>query len=111
MKFSGDSEELDQGIRQTVLWLNENGFNTTDSGDGVSKLAAGWPPEEVLDFAHVFMFCNSTDLISEAQRLLKLLSSVGIESRPNMVEASYDPANESAMIMLQGVDDSYLPRG
>lgn len=32
-----DPSALDPGIRRTILWLRARGFNTTDSGDGVSK--------------------------------------------------------------------------
>lgn len=33
-----DYSELDPGICYVVQWLREAGFNTSDSGDGVSKL-------------------------------------------------------------------------
>ena len=37
-----DYGELDPGIRETVRRLNEEGFETCDSGDGVSKFEKGW---------------------------------------------------------------------
>ena len=53
---------LDPGIRETVRLLRDAGFETTDSGDGVSKPEVG----RCLSFGHVFIEVSPDKLISEA---------------------------------------------
>lgn len=98
-----DLEPLDPGIRETVRFLREHGFDTCDSGDGATKFVDprwrvdGKLPEEVLDFPHVAMRVRPGDLVSEADRLLGLLTSIGIDLSPigpvggPSLQASYDP--------------------
>ncbi len=84
-----DYESLDVGIREIVRVAREHGFNTTDSGDGVSK------PEDERVFHVPHVACSTTrdSLISEAERLADLL---GAEWR---IEASYCP-NDGSVILL-----------
>lgn len=103
-----DYDALDPGIRETVRRLNGMCFKTTDSGDGVSKLADG---AEVLDVPHVFMRVPADQLVSEADRLRNELEAAGICVEPVghssiYIQANYDPSDGSAMIMLFGVSDS-----
>jgi hypothetical protein len=106
--MTGDQEKaLDPGIRQTVKWLQDNGFVTTDSGDGVSKteaIATG----EALGFPHVFMMCSPDTLFVEAHRLYDLLRGKNLTSP--QVEASYSPADGIALLLLTGLDDTLLER-
>jgi hypothetical protein len=98
-----DFDTLDPGIRGTVRWLQENGFHTTDSGDGASKsdlIATG----DALDFPHVFMTCAPEVLVSEARRLYAMLGSFGT------VEATYSPNDGIAVLALIGVTDDKLPK-
>lgn len=106
---------LDPGIRRTVVWLREHGFETSDSGDGISKLAAG--DSEALEVPHVVMEVHKHDLIEEADRLTRILSeerSIEVaqtSAQPGAapeIQASYDPANEIAIIVLLGLDDERL---
>lgn len=97
-------DELDPGIRETVRWMRELGFETIDSGDG-SK--AGWM-EGALDFPHVVARVRPRDMIDESHRLLAWCSVK--ESRHKVqVEATYDPADCSAILLLSL--DATMPEG
>lgn len=102
--------ELDPGIRGIVMWLRINGFETTDSGDGVSKvqmIASG----DALAFPNVFMRCSSERMRSEADRLLALVCMAGFGDKAR-IEASYDPRDRSAVLGLYNVSDNdAVPRG
>ena len=100
-----DLDPLDPGIRETVRFLREHGFETCDSGDGATKFADprwrvdGKLPEEVLDFPHVAMRVSPDHLVSEADRLAALLLTIGVELEPSApiegvptLQATYDPA-------------------
>lgn len=106
--------DLDPGIRNVVEWLQGLGFNTTDSGDGKTKIGID---EDALDLPHVFMTVDPDDLVPQARLLIAYLRGIGIEVKPNgmdekqpTIEATYDPADGSAIIGLFGVDDEMLAR-
>ncbi len=113
-----DAGELDPGIRRLVVWLRENGFKTTDSGDGKAKLAAGFTEDDgVWTIPHVGIAVAPSKLVREADRLADLLYSVhGIEVCPTPpepngdpeIDASYCAASRRAMLVLTNVDDSKL---
>lgn len=109
-----DYSELDPGVRRVVQWLNDRNFETTDSGDGVTKLAAGWTEEEdgIIDVPHVFITCDSFGLVAEADRLVRLLELIGITLSPIgegvHIQATYDPVNKTASIGLFGLNDDLL---
>lgn len=100
-----DLTALDPGIRETVRWLRSHGFETTDSGDGVSKDLSN---EDVLPFPHVAMMVPPDELVAEADRLAALLREAGHDIQPQgpegttapAIQASYDPANGIGMIVL-----------
>jgi hypothetical protein len=101
------------GIIKTVEWLNANGFITSDSGDGVTNVEAGM--EGALDYPNVAIPVQPTGLVYLASALLILLKRVGVEVLPASedtsipcISASYDPADNSAIVMLYGVDDKML---
>ena len=97
---------LSPNIRKTVAWLNENGFETCDSGDG-SNFAAGM--EGALEFPHVFISCsNPMEAITESLRLTALLQERGPIPAGVSVEVNYSPLDNIAMIGLYHYDDSYL---
>jgi len=123
--------EYDKGIGMTVEWLQAHGFETTDSGDGVSKPEAGEVGEggvvEVQAFPHVVAVVPPEALAGEADRLACMLAERGIalqpqgraiEVEPNgtpadlhqgpTLLASYDPADGSAVLFLANVDDALL---
>lgn len=111
-------EELDPGVRETVRRLRAAGFRTTDSGDGVSKLAAGWPEEEIILRPHVFISVDHwSDLMTTTRTLYQyLLTRVNITSqshaltenpppREGYIEATYDPCDETCLIAVYNVTD------
>ena len=83
-----DYSKLDPGIRDVVRVLRKAWFQTTDSGDGVSK-----PPEErTVEGPHVFITVPPKMLLSESHRLMNLLGSGW------RVEATYSPADGVALL-------------
>lgn len=130
-------DELDAGIRETVRWLFDHGFEPTDSGDGASKFTDPgnrfYGLAGALDEPHVFMrVASPADLAAEADRLHGLLEERGVvltgegpQSQeeaeaygvrlsslragviPGSLEASYVPG-EPAVLALLGVDDRVL---
>lgn len=114
-------EDLDPGIRETVKWLQANNFNTTDSGDGKSKFEPGNEMDFALAFPHVAMIVGVNDLIAEADRLVLLLESVGLDLEASVevegqemplitVEATYSAIPQVGLLMLTGVDDAMLAK-
>lgn len=91
-------QNLDPGIAQTVALLRHWGFQTCDSGDGVTKIAEG-DTDGVLDFP-------------EARRLKESLDTMGItvsqQGGEVWIEASFDPVNNVAVIFLGGMNDKML---
>lgn len=85
---------LDPGIEELVELLRSHGFETTDSGDGVSK------PEDarVFDVPHIFATVASKDMVSEADRLQALLESEGYHW---LVEATYSPDEADAHLFCR----------
>ena len=104
---------LDPGIRGLVRWLRDRGFNTTDSGDGVSKFAKLGDDACALRFPHVFMTVARPEwLCPEAGRLSTLLADAGVrlgnrEGQP-FIEANYRLPGGVCVIALCGLDDAGL---
>lgn len=108
------SETITPGVARTVALLQSWGFDTTDSGDGVTNVEAGM--ECAMPFPNVAMQVEPDELIAKADRLLRLLWQVGIQAMPASydvtmpsIQATYDPSNQSAILVLTGVDDAMLP--
>jgi hypothetical protein len=105
-----DYETLDPGIRKVVRWLRENGFHTTDSGDGVTKRDMAC----AFDMPNVAMTTESKyELFDEADRLWRMLKR-RLPERMHVeihIEASYDPMDESCVILLLRLHDGMLPLG
>lgn len=115
-------EKLDPNIRRTIQWLTENGFTTTDSGDGVAKFE-GIPKEEqmpcAMPYPNVVMEVTPAELLKEATRLFELCLQVGLDPNATIevegqempvwqVEASYLPRENVGMLLLTGVNDTLL---
>lgn len=84
-----DYDSLDSGIRDIVKQLREAGFETTDSGDGVSK-----PVEErAFDCLHVAAVVRATEMIPESRRFYALLGADW------HVEATYFPQSETTLLL------------
>jgi hypothetical protein len=108
-----DFNDLDPGIRETVRWLNDKGFLTVDSGDGVSK-AGQYGEGDYLPFPHVAMLSTPSHLVADADRLLRLLEEHGVSFEPDQsetdahIEASYSPNDGHVIIMLSMVGDARM---
>lgn len=103
--------ELDPGIRKTVQALREMGFNTTDSGDGVSKgtQVDDMGMAEVLSIAHVHCRVAPADGLSESKRLAEeLLSRCNYQAQPGQIQLTYDPVDNIAVLSLLFVGDAEL---
>jgi hypothetical protein len=88
---------LDPGIRDVVRLLRERGFNTTDSGDGVSKVAKHGPMDGVLPFPHVVALLDEETMISETKRLGRLALEIGSEWH---VEMSWSPGGPAVAMLI-----------
>ena len=87
-------EALDPGIRDVVVFLREHGFDTFDSGDGVSKE----PDAIYIPYPHVFMRVAPEQIVDESKRLYALLPL--IPGGPWEVEGSYAPKDGNAFVLL-----------
>lgn len=126
-----DYTELDPGIRETVRFLRSHGFDTTDSGDGKFKFSQQGEDCCALPFANVaIVISDPITLTAHADRLSYVLEQAGIIVQPIgyreadaysldepppwdvkeavEIEASYDPANGSAILMVMYLDDDLL---
>jgi hypothetical protein len=100
-----DYSEICEGVRELVRWLNDHGFETTDSGDG-SHHAAGM--EGAMPCPMVAMVVDQPDrkLVDEADRLFALVGDRGIHC-PH-IQASYDPCDGSGILLLTNVTSEML---
>jgi len=97
---------LSPNIRNVVVWLNDNGFDTCDSGDG-SNHAAGM--EGALEFPHVAMSCsNPMEAITESLRLTALLQERGPIPEGVSIEMNYSPLDGLSLLNLYNYTDKDL---
>lgn len=83
-----DYEALDSGIRETVRLLRNEGFETTDSGDGVSK-----PQDErVYPMPHVAAVTSPDIMVLQAERMVRVLGANW------WVEATYSTRDRRAIL-------------
>lgn len=117
-----DYNELDHGIRNVVKFLHAQGFDTCDSGDGVSK--ADWIASgDALPYPHVDMQVLASKAFVEAHRLRFTLEARHITVEPIgpdpnaqvSIQVTYDPAahpldpvDDKATITLMGLNDEKL---
>ena len=104
-----DTEELSPGVRNLVIWLNENGHETTDSGDG-SNYKEGM--EGAMPIPMVIIHTTKEDMIDSVGVLRKDLEELGVkfgkesdlplEEAPN-IEVSYSPIDGETFILLTNV--------
>lgn len=94
-----DYEQLDPGIIGLVALLRAHGFETTDSGDGVSKKAKGI--DDALPYPHVFCVVDPDRLVIEAKRAWHTLN-VYPEYEDLSIEASYSPDDNAAILAIYG---------
>ena len=104
-----DYSQLNPGMRHIVAMLRHHGFVTTDSGDGFTNAASGM--EGTMDVPHVVCVVKPTQMIGEADRLRAVMAELIKDPAPGTIQASYDPSDGSAVLLLLGVDDSALSGG
>ena len=108
-------DKLAPGVKELVVWLNAQGFPTCDSGDGSNfknDMACGVP------FPMVAINSDPRTLIADAGALYDALRARGVpfdleargytcdppeEANWPQIEATYDPADGHAIIMLINV--------
>jgi len=120
--------ELDPNIRKVVKWLNDNGFQTSDSGDGEHKFKDFDPvkdeaeisdleDEGVLRYPHaIIQVGDPAKLVEETDRLHGLVENVIGEVFPHIegeapnlwIQANYDPTNRIPCIVLAGLSDDWF---
>lgn len=90
---------LDPGIRDLVLTLQRHGFETTDSGDGVSKPADWYESGCAIDFAHVWITIDVDEIVPESIRCQDVVGDKWT------VEATYQPLTASTTILVRPRDE------
>lgn len=108
---------LNPNIARTVAWLRDLGYETCDSGDGQTHLAACDRP-----YPYVCMKCPPDLLVQSAMELRETLRGLGVPvvsvtaafaagERPSgvCIQASYDPIDGYALLDLMGLDDNGPP--
>jgi hypothetical protein len=112
---SGETTPLNHGIARTVAWLNENGFETCDSGDGITHDFACDRP-----YPYVVVRVDASRLALDADALLGVLrTKIAVdelrEDSPEdavSITATYDPTNQVGLIEIINVSDAKLfPEG
>lgn len=119
-----DYEALDPGIRRTVRWLRSLGFETTDSGDGVTKPAMGLTWDDgVRDHPHVIIVPRQeytmwpVGVTIALGGLVSYITSLGIQVVPIghegvSIQATIDATRpERAIIDVMHLHDGLLPPG
>ena len=105
---------LQPGIRNAVLWLREHGYDTTDSGDG-SAHAAGM--EGAVPWPMVAVLHDDTPenpVTHRASGLMDLLIEHGLPFSGDQrvqIEATYDPHDDTAIILLSEHGNGVLLAG
>lgn len=109
---------MNPGITRTVEFLRGHGFDTCDSGDGVTHDHPCDRP-----YPYVAMRCEPSKLVVEADRLRDVLvvaagvavvSSTAAWSHDSdapvgvCIGADYDPVDRVGVIDLSGLDDTGL---
>ena len=106
-----DPDTLDLGIKDLVLELNRRGWNTTDSGDGVSKFDPDYPfyDPEAIPFPHVVIRPGCTPSRPPAQSYVTAafeVQSLLDEIAPEFIaELIFWPKCEEAIIFCSNTHD------
>ena len=110
-----DLEACDPGIRDLVVLLRIHGYNTVDSGDGVSKLIGDSESLEssgIRDYPHVVCRGNLNDahmiaalLVSNGVPLVEIGIDGGVQ-----IQYTLDICTGFEMIDVMGLNDADLCR-
>lgn len=103
-----DYDTIDPGVRRLVRLLREHGFDTSDSGDGHSKIAQGYDPEQMAHVPHVATRMLGADVAAaEAVRLHALIRPLVGPDVPMEVSLCLVDADRFLLVLV-GVQDSDL---
>lgn len=113
-----DYDQLDAGVRETVRLLRLAGFETVDSGDGAASMGGTPRPWPKMDEGHVVVKAEPGEVVVLTDRLARYLADYGLrpsglppEGYPGLeadevvIEASYNPAEGVAIIIVSHVLD------
>ncbi len=106
--MNGYSRPVDKGIRKLINELNSAGWVTTDSGDGVSKFKDKTADETTLAIPHVFIPTMPSAMVRDADTLYSFVKSIAKPQVDFVVEASYSPGQQEAVLMLYDMNDAGL---
>lgn len=102
--------QINPGIVKVVQLLNDNGFTTTDSGDGETH-----DFECDRSYGYVVVITQPESLISESNRLTTLLRDNGVKLAPlgpeeNLpyIQANYSPVDGYSFIEVIYITDKCL---
>jgi len=112
VKLMGPNDFLDPDIKDLVEFIDLHCFVTVDSGDGHSKFEGkgAYDDPDALRTPHVIIRSTRETMLDEADRLLRLLLGHGAPGAKFwQIEASYDPADGSCLILLTGLSSSDVP--
>lgn len=101
-----DYDALNPGIRETVRWLRSLGFNTCDSGDGVTH-----EYECDGDAPYVAVRCEKENAVCECDRLYTaLMEKLGLSMCPEWLycELYYQPGDGIPVIIVGEITDAIL---
>lgn len=109
------TETINPGVRNTVAWLNDHGFETTDSGDGETHdFDCDRPvPYVVIVVKEKDKLATETDMLVEWLRDRGVpCAEIGEDGIPPeghvSIQASYDPANGLCFIDVMGLCDRLM---
>lgn len=97
-----DLEKIQPKMRPVVEFLNQNGFKTTDSGDGVTNVEAGM--EGAMNFPHVVVNLGETllipELVASVKRLTALMQTQNFGFGDGDIEVSYSVTTGLALVII-----------
>ncbi len=89
---------IQPAMQEIVDFINDNGYVTTDSGDGITNVEAGM--EGAMPFPHVVVRSSKENLISDADSLSIILGTNCCYWKNFQFEATYFPKDEVACILI-----------
>jgi hypothetical protein len=103
-----DFSTLNPGIRGIVRLLRALGLNTTDSGDGVTNVAAGM--EFALDVPHVHCALpeHYPAPFEYVKDLAQALRAAGLPVTSGTIQITFDPEDGVRVLSVYGLNDKML---
>ena len=103
-------ENLNPGINEVVSFLRDNGFDTCDSGDGLTNVNEGM--EGALPWPHVHCKISQHTLVSQADKLALLTHHLREKENSGFllpqIEATYFPLDQACVLTFVNVNNAVL---